>query len=360
VPPRTGDAFRIVVRAQRSRWVKVYAYALVTGVPSAFAVVVNPRWLLSGLGIAVMVSWLICAAIGGSQRASARRLAREGWLGTGRVDPHPRARGLYVLSFSHPEHGACGAVWIPNRWFLRKLNAGTPATVLMHEQRGTAFAWVNGYGGSAMPDRTLAITAPANVSDPATTADRAMSLSPPAAPVSASSLELAGELAPALAVPPPRSGDAFRKVLRAQRTNWSWIRAYVIAAVVFSGFYAWFDTDGFAHSWSFWIVTASAPVMFAFALLGYVIARGLARQGVLAPARLEPLGRGFYALYFGDDLLWGKRRAEWNAEHELAPGTGASVLFHPRRRWAFVWAAGISGVARQDARAVQPRAKIHH
>lgn len=170
--------------------------------------------------------------------------------------------------------------------------------------------------------------------------------------------DLAPQLRTALMAPAPRTGDAFRTVLRAQRGSWRWIYAYVILVALFGGVYTWFSTDPISQSPVLWLAVVGSPFVLLLALLNYVTARRLAHHGVFSPARIKRLDDDVFALYYGDDLNLGRRRSVWRSDRPLASDAHAYTLFHPQRRSAYAWVAGVGGVAQQEAREKPPRAQL--
>ncbi len=263
-PPRSDEAAHPIVRAQRSGWRTTYTYGVVTAIASAIATIRDPAWWSSGLGIALGVSWLLCAAIVLARHRNVYRLAREGRLSTARFEPPPTDPAhRYALRFVDQDgHERC-ATWIPYRGLRHRLAPDATASVLFLPSGRTAFAWVDGHGGPAIQEAIL-------VRDPPAEGNASTGVSAPMG---------SPELSTALRTPTPRSGDAFRVLVRVQRTEWMWLALSTFAVVMFCTIYAWVDRTEFVESKVFWIVAVSGLPMAGFALLGYGVARGLARHG---------------------------------------------------------------------------------
>lgn len=161
----------------------------------------------------------------------------------------------------------------------------------------------------------------------------------------------------ALSAPAPRTGEAFRALVYAQRAGWAWALVYVIVVGILCGLYAILSPS--LDSRLFWIAIVTSPMLLSLAAWGYARARSLARHGLVASGAIEPSGRGYWVVPLGDDATHGQRRVLFSVDHVLEPGTIALVLFHPRRRSAFVWVNRFVTTGEQLKQAAPPQARIH-
>lgn len=157
--PRSGDAFRIIVRAQRRRRLMPAVAVVVVAIFNVQAMAADPSWIFGGAGIIALILLLFFAAVWWSQYRISRMLARNGRMTTARLEKGLVAGTRYVryyLFFSDPEIGGLIAQWLPHRWwFLRRVfDSYTTAIVLFHPRRSLAFAWVAGHTGTAYPRQT--------------------------------------------------------------------------------------------------------------------------------------------------------------------------------------------------------------